>query len=209
MTSSLTLLEELKKSSILMSALSGARTVLERELGLSNILLSTNESVKRELAKRGHNTYPYAYMALSDMQADRSRLAGRTIRRNGVLLGTAGATHATTHKGYIFPLKVSFEFKYIDDDPYRTLYVAETFALLSIASNLTFSMLVAGELELQSTIAVPESITIPIADTGNTTEPGGQEISIALVMDTYGGFIRDVSAVSTTIPVTSYDFGGN
>jgi len=158
------------------------------------------------MAKRGDTTYPYAYIALSDMQADRTKLAGRNIRRNGFLVGTARAADATTQKGYIFPLKVSFELKYIDDDPYRVLVFAETFAILSASSNLTFGMRIAEELELHSTIVVPESITIPIADTGNTTEPGGQEVSVALILETYGGFVRDVSAVNSNRPVIAIDF---
>lgn len=200
-----TLLDELKNSSILISAIQGARIVLERELGLSNILVSTNEAVKRELANRGQNKYPYAYMSMSDMQADRQRLAGRSIRRHGFLTGSQNNTFSTVQKGYIFPVKVSFELKYIDDDPYRILYIAENFAIWSSASNLTFSMKI-QDLELQTTMTIPESVTIPIADTGNTNEPGGQELSIPIIMDTYCGFVRDVSSVSSNSPIISYNF---
>ena len=195
---------ELAKNSILQTALHGVRTVLERETGLKNILISTDDKVKLEMKNQGNTAYPYAWLAPSDAQIVKDQVSNRATQAYGMRMGGYGATRNTSRVGFLFPVRLGFELKYTDDDAMRMMRMVETFLLLSAVNRLTFDIRFANSMTLNTRIEIPDSTTIPIADTGDTTKPGGSEVSVALIIHTYAGFVRDVSSVYAADPTIGY-----
>lgn len=194
------LFSELAQNSVLLLSLHGIRTVLERELGIKNILISGDETIKADISRLAQQKgeeigFPYAYMSLSELLGVRDQGNNKHAQRMGIRMGSSGATLATARKAYLFPMNLSMELKYIDDDPYRTIVMAETMVLLSLAGGLTFDIKLDEALEFEVRIEIPDSIPVPIANSTNTESPGAMEVTLTLVIHTYSGFFRNVAAV--------------
>lgn len=198
------ILDEIGNNSILEMSLLGARTVLEREFRFDNLMIASDDTIKGELAKAGKDNFPYTYIQLADMSGVKDQAPNKTIQRHGHRVGLLGATRATTKKAFVFPVNVSFELKYTDNDPRRVLKIAEAFVILSEIGGLSFNMNIGG-FELEFRLDIPENVTIPLADVGNVSAPGGQEVSLQFILHTYAGFFRDVSSVNSDRPIRSYD----
>lgn len=199
------LVQELSKNSLLQISLLGARTVFERELGIKNIPITTDNTVKGEIKRKGNGEYPYAYIQLSDLAIYKDRNPNKNVQRHGYRVGMTGAARATIAKGYLFPIRVGFEVKYIDNDPYRVLIIAEAMAILSGIGGMNFSVKLDDNQSLDVVLEIPDTIPIPVSDTGNTESPAGQEVSLAVVMSTYAGFFRQVAAVNSDRAVADYE----
>jgi len=210
-----TLLDELDESSLFLTSLYGVRTVFERELGLKNILIETSEMIKLRILQRTKQheapTYPYAYMVINELQAVKELQPGKVVRRLGYRMGTIGATRATSSKGYIFPVQASVDLKYIDNNPERVIKVAEAMLLLGQVGCLFFDLVIGSSNEedekdgmrLEVRLEIPTSVTIPVADSEVPAAPGGMEVTLSFVVNTYAGFFRDVSAVHSEHPVVT------
>lgn len=195
------LVKEVGQNSILLTSLHAVRTVLEKELEIKNLLITTNEAIKSDLLVRGKTEYPYAYLSLSELTAMRDQGNSRVVQRTGMRVGSFGATRATSRKAYIFPITVGIELKYIDNDPYRLLIMAESMLLLGQISGIAFEVKFSENFKIQVRIEVPTNTTIPLADTSNVQEPSGSEVSLPLIIHTYAGFFREVSAVNSSNPM--------
>jgi hypothetical protein len=195
---------EVAKNSILLISLHGVRTVLERELEIKNVLISSDESVKQQMKNRGETTYPYSYMSLSELSGVRDNVPTRTMQRFGARVGNYGATKATSRKAFMFPVTLGLDFKYVDNDPYRVITMAESLVILSQLSGFNFNMKFSDSFMLNIRLEVPESTTIPIADSNSSNEPGGMEVSLSLIVHTYAGFFREVSSVNSGNPIINY-----
>ncbi len=205
-----TVLDELNESSLFLSSLYGVRTVFERELGIKNMLIATDEMIKARIDQRVKQNqlpeFPYAYLVLNEVQAVKELQPNKVVKRLGYRMGTTDASRATSSKGYIFPVKASLELKYTDSDPLRVIKVAEALMILGQIGALFFELRVGDDVEamqLSVRMEIPESVSIPLADTGNTTAPGAMEVSLSFVMNAYAGFFRDVSAVNSTSPIVT------
>jgi hypothetical protein len=205
--------QEIAKSSLLLTSLNGVRAVLEREFEIQDVLISTSEAIKDELIRRTekltglkHMTFPYAYIELADLTAIKDQYPNKTVKRHGYRMSTFGATKATTKKAYIFPVTMSLSLKYVDNDPYRVVNMIEAMCVIGQIGGLRFFLQVGGEMEFVVNIDIPESTTLPIATAEDEHAPGAQEISMDLLMHTYIGFFRDVSAVNSDAPSVSFSF---
>lgn len=198
------LFNDLAKNSLLLISLHGVRTVLEKQLGLKDIQISTDETVKREIERKASNhediKFPYAYISLSEIIGVKDQNSNRNIQRLGIP-SRSGAMKATTRKGYLFPINVGMELKYIDDKPERAMVMAETFVILSMIGGLSFRLTVSEDISFDVRIEVPENLSIPLADTSSTQSPSGIELSAQLVIHTYSGFFRNVAAVNSGNPI--------
>lgn len=212
-----TILEELNESSLLLTSLHGIRTVLEKELGLANMLIATDDTIKKRIAQRANQNespeYPYAYLVMNEFQAVKDMQPNKVVRRLGYRMGTIDATRATSSKGYIFPVRASIDLKYTDSDPYRTLKIAEAMMILGQAGALFFELLVGSQgdeaekagsgMRLEVRVEIPESVAIPISDSSLPSAPGAMEVTLPLVLHSYAGFFRNVSAVNSTSPTVT------
>lgn len=193
------LFSELAKSSVLLMSLHGVRTVLERELEIKNILIATEDTVKREMLRKnnGNITYPYAYMNMSELIGVKDQNANRVIQRHGIRAGLDGSTRATSRKAYMFPINVGMDLKYVDSDPSRTITMAESMVILSMIGGIQFEIVLSDAIRFLVRVEVPENVAIPIGNNGSTESPSASEISLSLVIHTYAGFFREVSAVNS------------
>jgi hypothetical protein len=202
------ILEELDKSNLFFISLQGVRTLLEREFLLKDLVLQTGDSAREELKRRLANpdltdrnlAYPYSYMSLSDMTGLKDRAPNKNIRRHGWRMLSQNATRATSRKAYIFPAAVQIGLHYIDNDPIRLLRMSQAFIILGQLGNLVFQLKMGHDFELDVTVGLPDTATIPIAETENVGLPDASEIEVPLIIDTYCGFFRDVAAVNSDTP---------
>ncbi len=211
-----TIFDDLRQSSLLLMSLMGVRTLLERELELKDLVLASEDSAVKELQRRKMDPitatmpYPYAYLSLSEMTAVKDHGPNKLIRRHGFRMGTTESTRATSKKGYIFPVVVQISLHYLDNDPIRVLKMAEALIILGQIGPLAFSLLIGEEgMDLDISMEIPETATIPIAETENIHAPDSQELEIPLIVHTYAGFFRDVSAVNSSHPILSIQLKEN
>ena len=209
------ILSEINESSLFLASLHGVRTLFERELGLENILIATDEMIKLRIQQRSSQTegpsFPYSYLVLNELQAVKDIQPNKVVRRLGYRVGMVGATRATTSKGFLFPVRASLELKYTDSDPIRVIRLAEAMMILGQVGSLFFELVVGKDdeaqgieaLRLESRLEIPDSITIPVADSGLPSAPGALEVTLSFVLHTYSGFFRDVSAVNSLAPIVT------
>jgi hypothetical protein len=191
---------EVKSNSLLMMTLHGVRTVLETELGISPLVIATDEMVKSEYARRGHTEYPYAHLELNELMGVKDQGSNRTLQRQGFLTGLHGATKATTRKGFMFPITVGMTLKYTHGDPYEYITMAETLVILSLIGGLAFEIRLNEDFKFLVRVEVPEQTAIALASINTPESPGAVEIEAALIIHTQAGFFRDVAAVNSGRP---------
>lgn len=204
-----TLFKELAKNSVLLLSLHGVRTVLERELGIKNLQISADETIKAEIERKvqqhGKVDYPYAFMSMSELIGVRDQSNNKHAQRFGIRMGAAGATLATSRKAFLFPINIGLELRYIDDDPMRAMVMAETMVILSMIGGLTFNLKLSEAINFDVRVEIPETVPIPLASTTNTEAPGGIEVTLSLIIHTFSGFFKEVSAVNSSSPTISME----
>lgn len=193
---------ELAKSGILTANLHGVRTVLQREFGLKHFPISMDDKVKAQMENDKNDTYPYGWMVPSDLQGVRDQINTRAVQRFGARVGTYGATRNTSRVGYIFPVRLGIEIHIVTDDANKALRFSELFAILSgMQSILSFDVRFGQQFFINTRLEIPDTITIPFADTGDTTKPGGIELTMQMVVHTYAGFFHDKASVYAMDPI--------
>lgn len=198
------LFQEIKNNGLMTLALHGVRTVLENELGITPILIATEDTIKAEYKRRGHAEYPYAHIELNEVMGVRDQTSNRTMQRLGARVGLNGATHATTRRAYLFPITIGVALKYCSSDPLDYITMAETLAVLSMLGGISFTMRLNEDFDFQVRIEFPDSESIPIASREDAQTPGGVEIECALIVHTVVGFFRDIAAVNSDRPIVDY-----
>lgn len=193
--SRLSIPKELLKAGLLKANLNGVAEVLRRELGLKHLRYSLDDKIKSAQANDNDITYPYAWIVPTDGRMVKDQISNRAVQRYGLRTGNAGATRNTTQIGFVFPVQLGMELHFVDSDASRLMHMMEVFLILSGINRLTFDVRFRSDLILNTRIEIPDSVSIPIADTGDTTKPGGGELTLSLIIHTYAGFLRDVSSV--------------
>ena len=181
------------------------RTVLERELGLENVLIASDEMVKVEIANKKMDpeynvAFPYSYISLSEIQGVKDQANNKIIRKVGYDVGFDAVTKATTRKAYIFPVTISLDFKYVDNDPYRCLRICEALVILSQMDAIYYDIVLSEQFRFHCRLELPDTEPIPLADTQNAQAPSGMEVSATFILHTFCGIFRDVAAVSSDTP---------
>ena len=204
--SRLSIPKELLKSGLLRTFLHGTRSVLQRELGLKSLPYSLDDKVKAQQANQNNDVFPYGYIAPSDMQVNKEAQGNpRAMQRTGWRVGVFGASRNISNVGFIVPMRVGLELHYFHNDADFLLRVGEMFVMLSSMNNLNFDVKFGSNTDspfiLNTRIEIPDNMSIPIADTGDTTKPGGGELSIPLVLHTYAGFFKKMSSLYYADPI--------
>jgi hypothetical protein len=195
-----TVFQELQKENLLSYAIQGCRAVLEKQLGIKNIIFTMSETYRQEMVRRAVTAgkeirYPITYIVLNALAGVKDQQNNAAVRKHGIRFETLGE-RATTKKGYIFPITLGMEFHYIDSDSNRILTMAQSLAILSVTSGCSFRIQIGQMLEYLVRLEIPLDSSIPIQEEQNEQTPGGTEITANLVVHTQIGFFRDVSAVS-------------
>lgn len=204
--SRLSIPKELLASGLLRTFLHGTKSVLQRELNLKSLPYSLDDKVKAQQANENNNVFPYAYIAPSDMQVNKEAQGNpRAMQRNGWRVGTFGASRNISSVGFIVPMRMGLELHYFHNDADSLLRIGEMFVILSSMNNLNFDVKFGNGSEkpfiLNTRIEIPDNMSIPIADTGDTTKPGGGELVIPIVIHTYAGFIKKMSSLYHADPI--------
>ena len=198
------ILDELQESSLLTISLQGVRSLLEREFGLKNLTISTDDMFMQWLAaqakSQGPLQYPYAYLSMSELTSVRDRVNNKAISRAGIKTGLNKTTYSTTRKAYTFPISLAMSLKYIDSDVARVIKMSEALIILAQIGPLGFTMEI-DQLELDVTVMLPSSCSINLAETDKQQCPGAFEIEASLVINTWTGFFKQTSAVSSNKPI--------
>ena len=190
--------EELKKENLLQYALQGARAVLEQQLGLKDLVITTSETYKQELVRRAGSKenirYPLNYLAFN-------AISGLKDRQNNVAMSKIGVTvtdpsRSMAKKAYVFPITVGLELHYIDSDPMKLIWMAQMLAILSVTSGCKFVIYVGYIFEYHVFLEVPTDTSIPIQEEQSNTTPGASELVANLIMHTQVGFFRDVASLN-------------
>lgn len=198
--------ELLARDRLIVAFVQSAQQAMTRTLGLSQLLIETDETVKRTRSAvatadqdQAQLSYPYSALVLSDIMSVRDQASTQALRRIGAKLGGGldDLTRATTLIGHIYPQKIGASLKYFDNEPLRALLFASSCCILSQHGGVSFSCKIAGS-EYQGRVEFPESTSVPLADTGNANEPSAIMCEVSLVIHCYSGIVSDVSSVSSS-----------
>ncbi len=193
---------ELVKSGILRTNLHAVRAVLQREFRFKHFPISLDDKVKAQQKNDGSTAYPYGWLVPSDSEIVRDQLNNRAVQLYGLRVGTFGADRNTTRVGYIFPVRMGLEMHIVSGDADQTIHMSEAALILSaLQSQLSFDVRYGESFILNTRIEFPANTSIPVADTGDTTKPGGSEIVLQLIIHTYAGFFAKKSSVYDVDPI--------
>jgi hypothetical protein len=198
------IIKELSKEKFLEYALRGFKAVLEKELDIKDLTLTMSETVRQELIRKAGGEdkirYPYAYGIINSVAATRDQQNNYAVRKNGQHVFN-GTDKAQTSKAFLFPMDIGVEFHYVNSDLNAILRVAQSLAILSAVNGLHFVIKVGGTLEFSVRIEIPLETAINIQEEQNSQQPGGSEVTCGIILHTFIGFMRSVSAVNGSKPV--------
>ncbi len=200
----MSVIKEIAKENLLHIALQGVRAVLERELGIRQVLFSISTAARQEVVRRarekeGGLKFPYSYILLTGLAGVKERQNNYAVQKHGLRFNTPGQ-RATTAKGYLFPITLGLDFHYIDSDPNDVLAISQALVLLSVTNGLSFQINVGEIYTFVVDLEIPLDTTINVED-GNSAElPGATDVNVQFVMHTTIGFFKDVSAVNSDHP---------
>lgn len=203
------LIRDIAKENLLLMALTGVRGVLERELGIANIIFTMSETYKREMIRRAEVDgselkFPWTYFAIQSLAGVRETSNNYAVKKHGVRFTQVGQ-RATSRKGYVFPIKVGLDFHYIHNDQSKILHMAQALVLLSATGGLKFQIDVGEMYSFTVGLEIPLDTTITLQEEQNPQMPEASDLNAQIVMSTEIGFFRDVSAVNgkdTSLMVT-------
>lgn len=190
--------DDLKKENLLQYALQGARTVLEQQLGLKDLVITTSENYKQDLIRRAgakeNIRYPLNYLAFNAISGVKDGQNNIAMSKIGVTV--TDPTRSTAKKAYVFPITVGLELHYIDSDPMKLIWMAQMLAILSVTSGCKFTVYVGDIFEFRVFLEVPTDTSIPIQEEQSNSTPGASELVANLIMHTQIGFFRDVASLN-------------
>ena len=69
-----------------------------------------------------------------------------------------------------------------------------------MTGGLNFEIILSDAIRFNVRIEIPESVSIPLGAENNAESPGAIEVTLNLIVHTYAGFFREVSAVNSGSP---------
>ncbi len=207
----MSIIAELANENLLYIALQGCRAVIEKELGIKQVIFSMTAAARTEFFRRGREsgelTFPYAFLNLTSLAAIKELQNNYAVQRHGVRFNAPG-TRATTAKGYLFPITLGLDFHYIDSEPTRILNIAQSLVLLSVTDGLSFKIDVGDIFSFVVRLEIPLETTIMLEDPNAQEVPGASDVNVQFIMHTTIGFFRDVSAVNSGSPTMDISING-
>ena len=205
----MSLIKELAKENLLYVALNGVRGVLERELGLDEVMFTMSENYKQELIRKSMDQgkqmkFPWSYFKIQSLAGTRDTVNNYAVRKHGLRFTQVGEK-ATSKKGYLFNVKLGLEFHYIDTDPKRLLTMSQALVILSASGGLKFTIDIGDAFTYTVSLEIPLDSTIEAQEEQSGQLPEATDLTTSIVMSSEIGFFRDVSAVngrSTILRIT-------
>jgi hypothetical protein len=133
--------------------------------------------------------------------------AATTDQQNNFAVKKRGQTipryesHNFASKAYFFPFDVGTEFHFITDNPDELLSYALALGILSSTGGIAFRISVGEKLQVNVRLEVPLDETITSQEEQSATLPEANELTANIIVHTHFGFVRDVSAVTSSSPV--------
>jgi len=205
------IIAELANENLLYIALQGCRAVIEKELGIKQIVFSMTTNTRQEFFRRaretGELTFPYAFLNMASLAAVKELQNNYAVQKHGVRFNMPGV-RATTTKGYLFPITLGLDFHYYDSEPSRILNIAQSLVLLSVTDGLSFKIDVGDIFSFVVRLEIPLETTIMLEDGQAPDAPGASDVNVQFIMHTTVGFFRDVSAVNSGRPTMDISING-
>ena len=219
----MSLLSELKANKFLNYVLNGTKHVLARELGLNHLKVCVSETSRRALfvsdagirAGKGLQNsdlrFPYSYLVLNSFAALTDHQNNFAVKKHGQSLPVFDSNNFTS-KAYFFPFDVGTEFHYITDDPDKLFSQSLALGILSASGGIAFRIAVGEKLQVNVRLEIPLETPITTQEEQSANLPEAHELTTNIILHTYFGFVREVSAVTSGSPVlniTVVDDAGN
>lgn len=183
--------------------LKGLRAVINQHIGIPSIQVMTNERAREALNRKGKAQFPYGWLNVQELRAWKENASGHNIARHGWFNPNSDVTNSTTTKGYLWPVALGVELHAVYDDPEQALTVAEALMILSMTNGFNFKINLSPGMTVMVRCEVPDTISIPLAETDNQSNPDGIELTLGLVLYTWVGFFKSVPRASGTIAAAS------
>jgi hypothetical protein len=181
--------------------LQGYRAMLERQLGLKDVEMCLNDTQRKEFLRKRQEkpSYPYSYVMIQDLRAQKDTANGHSVARNGWVVPNSDVTSSTTVKSYMWPVALGTELHVIENKPAAIMKMAEQMIVLSMTNALNFSIELMPGVKTMVRAEIPDTVSIPLSEADNTSNPGASEITLAIALYSWIGFAQDVNRISGTI----------
>lgn len=185
------------EKSFVYAILTGIKLNLFKLLGVK-VELSFSDYIKQQWKLNKTLEYPRSYLALTSFEVQRDRRNNLAMKASGLTNSHRSANNETGNyikKAKTYPVKMSFEFHYFDSDMDRSIFFVENLAALIASNSFCFTLVIQEKFEHQLRIFFDDSITIPLLQYSNDTDPNSIEITTNLYVDTFVGIIEDGARV--------------
>ena len=182
--------------SFLLATLHAVRMYLFKVLNVS-CEFGFSDYVKQQWKANGYAKYPRAYISMGALEVQRDRINNRAARTAGVVssknLDVNDSTSNYIKSAKVFPVKISLELHYFENDMDRLLEAIENIAVISALRTFTIPITVHDTFDFQANCEIDDNITIPQIEHGNDSNPGSGELTINLTISSYVGKIEEVA----------------
>ena len=183
------------EKSFLFATLHAIRLHFYKLLGIQ-IELSFSDYIKQQWKINNMVTYPRSYVSLTSFEVMRDRTNGRSMRTGGIAAKKAELNNATGNylkSAKVFPVKIGLELHHFDSDMNRAIFMVENLATISAMGGFSFSVAIQDRFEYQAKVTFEDSISLPIVELSNDSDPGSIELTLPFSVETYVGKIEDIA----------------
>jgi hypothetical protein len=189
------------------TGLLGARSAIRQFFGFDSLQLPIiqNNNVKAALRQGLENPndtrYPYAYMALSQLQQPKDRQPVKNLRRQSLGFVTDDS-NSTVSKFFGFPVILTMELHFVTNDILQAVQFATKALTLLQSGSLSFNV-ESEHFGWRVDISTDsDTISFPKADKDNEADPEAFDMSCSIIVSGYTGVIKEVPKINNSGKVT-------
>lgn len=177
------------------------RVMLERQFGLKNVTVVTNDNSKEDSRRQNGEVikYPKSKLKIQEVRAYKDVANGKNIARHGWFSPASEVTESTTLKYYIWPVAIGTELEVAIQDPEEALTMCEKFIVAASTDALNYKLELMPGIEIIVRAEVPDTMSIPLSESDSTEHPGATVLSLQVALYSWIGFARDVNRASGTV----------
>lgn len=194
-----------------------------RELGFKSLKIAVSETARRAQLtaetsiREGAGTqnsslrFPYCQLLVNNFAATTDQQNNFATRKHGQTIPRFESNNFAA-KAFFFPFDIGTELHYITDDPNDLLSTIMAAGVLSASGGIAFRITAGEKFQVNVRLEIPPDNAITAQEEQSATLPEAHEMTAGIILHTYIGFIRDVSAVTSSVPVlnvTVTDEDGN
>lgn len=185
----------IKMTKFLTVTLVSIKKVILSHLGLNDLEYMFTDNVKQQWKLKKQVSYPRSYILFGGIEILKDRQNNMAARTGGYAAvkaaqGRAGNAVAVSS---VFPIRVSFEYHYFDNDEARLIEMVEKMALMCAAGTASYQITIRGSHLHQAKLQFDSSIEIPQLDLSLDINPESAELVARFTVDTFVGSVYDVA----------------